>query len=43
MKNCKCGCEAIVEHGFIDELNSSGKFVSFLECPKQTKVYLEHE
>ena len=43
MKNCKCGGEAIVEHGFIDELNSGGKFVCCLECERQTKVYLDHE
>lgn len=43
MKNCKCGGEAIVEHGFIDELNCSGKFVCCLECERETKVYLDHE
>ena len=43
MKNCKCGGEAIVEHGFIDKLNSSGKFVCCLECERQTKVYIDHE
>lgn len=43
MKNCKCGGEAIVEDGFISELNSTGKFVCCLECERQTKVHLEHE
>lgn len=43
MKNCKCGGKAIVEHGFIGELNSSGKFVCCLECERQTKVYLDPE
>ena len=39
MKNCKCGGEAIVEDGFIEEINSSGKFVCCLECDRQTSVY----
>jgi len=43
IKRCKCGGEAIVEDGFIHEINSSGKFVCCLECPNKTKVYLDHE
>lgn len=39
MKACKRGGEAIVEYAFMDVLNSSGRFVCCLECPKQTKVY----
>ncbi len=44
MKKCsRCGGEAIVEHGFIDKLNCSGKFVCCVECPLQTNVYPDHE
>ena len=39
MKNCKCGGDAIVEDGFIDELNSNGKFVCCLECDNKTAVF----
>lgn len=43
MNDCKCGGEAIIEDGYIPKLNSMGKFVCCMECPKETKVYPEHE
>ncbi len=39
MNNCRCGGEAIVEDGFIDEINSSGKFVCCMECDNKTSVF----
>jgi len=43
MINCNCGGEAVIEDGFIDNSNCSGKFVCCMECDNSTEVYLPHE
>ena len=43
MVNCNCGGKAVIEDGFIDNLNCSGKFVCCMECDNSTEVYLPHE